>query len=112
MGLFDKIKQAAVSAGEGYAEAYECAMQQDLQTIHEAFKEIKMTEVVKLNGYKAAFRAKCEGLDTRTLKELRKEFRPKGLSISLKTNHSVEIIEDILVHRGVLSRDNDGNIIG
>ncbi len=111
MGLFDKIKQAAVAAGEGYAEAYDWAIMQDIMTIHEALKETKITEVAKINGYKQAFREKCVALNTDDLLQVYKAVRPKGISINLKPEYSKDIVEDILVDRGILQRDSDGTIM-
>lgn len=108
MGLFDNIKKTISAAGEDFTEAYEWAMAQDIMDLHKAMKETKLTEVVKVNGYKAAFREKCQPLDNKTLKQLHKEV---NRGFSLKTNHASEIIEDILVQRGVFSRDKDGTIL-
>ena len=106
MGLFDKIKKAATAAKDGYVEAYEWAKGKELREIHQAMSETKASEVAKLSGYKAVFREKCEELDVNTLKALHKEMQTKGFS--LKPNHAQQILEDILVDRGVFHRDEDG----
>ena len=106
MGLFDKIKKAAASAKDGYVEAYQWANGKELKEIHQAMMETKVSEVAKLSGYKMVFREKCEALDSKSLVALHRELKSTGFI--LKTNHAQQILEDILVERGIFHRDEDG----
>lgn len=113
MGLFDGIKKKIGAAADDYKEAYNWAMQQDIAAICDGMKEAKgMT----LSGYKAVLREKCEELKTSELKELYNEVTGRNkpgihIDLSLKTNHAAETIANILVERGVFSRDENGCIV-
>lgn len=106
MGLFDKIKQKVGDAMDAHQTAYEQGMTQDIPALCATLKEAKGIE---LTGYKAAFKAKCEVIDSKELKKLYREVK-RGLS--LKKNHAADVIEDILVARGVATRNEDGTVSG
>ncbi len=106
MGFFDNIKKKVAAAADEYKTAYEWAQGQSTEAVGEAMKEAKG---LTLNGYKAVFRERCEDMKTRDLKDLYDEVTGRNkpgiqINLSLKTNHAEEIIKDILVQRGVLTR--------
>lgn len=112
MGLFDNIKKKIGAAANEYQNASEEGMAQDILTLAETLKNAK---TIELAGYKSAFRDKCENLSSAELKNLYNEITGKNkpgihINLSLKTNHAAEIIGDILVQRGVFTRDENGVI--
>ena len=113
MGFFDNIKSKVVAAADEYKTAYEWAKGQPLDAVCEAMKEEKG---VMLTGYIAAFKDRCEDMDTRDLKALYDEVTGRNkpglhINLSLKKNHAADAIEDILVQRGVWKRDTGGTIL-
>lgn len=112
MGFFDNIKSKVVAAADEYKTAYEWGKGQSTEAVCEAMKEAKgMT----LNGYIAAFKDRCEEMETRDLKALYDEVTGRNkpglhINLSLKKNHAAEAIEDILVRRRVWKRNDDGTI--
>ena len=78
-------------------------------------ESMKGAKGLTLNGYKAAFQEQCEGMNTRDLKDLYDEVTGRNkpgiqINLSLKKNHAEEVITDILVQRGVFTRNEDGTI--
>ena len=115
MGLLDIIKSKIGSAANEYNTAYAEAQAMDVLSIGEALKTEKG---MRFTGYKNALKDKCEALSTAELKELYDKFlrRKKnklGLTttpFSLKTNHAADTVANILVERGVFTRNDDGTI--
>ena len=76
---------------------------------------MKEEKGMTLNGYIAAFKDRCEEMETRDLKALYDEVTGRNkpgihINLSLKKNHAAEAIEDVLVHRRVWKRNEDGSI--
>ena len=114
MGLFDNIKKKAAAAADEYKTAFEWAQGQPVEAICEAMKE---ANGLALNGYKVVLRDRCEDMNTRDLKALYDEVTERNkpglrINLSLKKNHAAEVIADILVQRGVFTRNEDGTITG
>ena len=107
MGLFDKIKTAAQNAVGDAQEGYQDAMAMNLHDLVDAMKDMGKLDP-KIMVYRTVLREKCGVLSDEKLEDFYQEIKKQGTF--LKQHPAQKAIEDVLVHRDLYIRNEDGTI--
>ena len=107
MGLFDKLKNAALNAAENFKDGYDEARAMDIYALCDELWNLPKLDS-KAVGYSAALREKCEAMTDEDIEEFYGYTKEAGTF--LKNHPARDIVEDVLVERKMYIKDKNGNL--